>query len=272
MVKGIESRSLVDEALDPMLAVERRQGQLWTVAYVVMIGLAGVTALVSVGARLSGGLSVLALPAFRLGVILFAVAVAVYLWEKQRQLRRLMRAVIDDRVRLAELAERAERDALTGLPNRAAFSERLEQHLARTARRGGSTAVVFVDLDRFKEINDSLGHDGGDAVLRETAARLRAGVRAEDSLARWGGDEFTVLAEEGSAGALALAERLSTALRAPVKVGGHEVRVSASLGVAVTNGESHDAVTLVRQADVAMYLAKQGGRDRAELFSPILAP
>lgn len=256
-----------------MLAVERRQGQLWSVAYVVMIGLAGVTALLSMGeTSVPRQLSVLTLPGFRLGVVVFAVAVAVYLWEKQRELRQLIRAVIDDRVQLAELAERADRDALTGLPNRAAFSETLDQHLARAARRGGSTTVVFVDLDRFKEINDSLGHDVGDAVLQETAARLRVGSRAEDSVARWGGDEFTVLAEEDSAGALVLAERLSTALRAPVKVGGHEVPVSASLGVAVSVGGDHDAVTLVRQADVAMYLAKQGGRDRSELFSPIPAP
>ena len=166
----------------------------------------------------------------------------------------------------AELAHQAMHDSLTGLPNRAFFTERLTEALARTQRQSSALAVMFIDLDRFKLVNDGIDHAAGDEVLAETARRLLATARAGDMVSRFGGDEFTVLAEVHTEDeALNLADRLRTAISAPILIGARELSVGASIGVVMTDG-GDDPVAMVRDADAAMYRAKEGGRDRVVLF------
>jgi diguanylate cyclase (GGDEF)-like protein len=168
-----------------------------------------------------------------------------------------------------EMAHQALHDALTGLPNRVLVAERLEEALARSARTGCEVAVLFVDLDRFKLINDSRGHAAGDELLVTVAERLRRIVRADDVVARFGGDEFVVVCEDRSAAfeASVLAERILDALREPVLVDGQEVFLSASVGIATSDGAGGGTPSsLLRDADAAMYRAKEKGRDRAEFF------
>ena len=160
-------------------------------------------------------------------------------------------------------------DALTGLPNRALFLDRLGQALARRGRHGALTAVLFLDLDRFKWINDSLGHAAGDQLLVQVAARLTAATRSGDSVARFGGDEFVVLCEEleGEWEARAIAERLDAALSEHFCVEGRDMTVTASIGIVTTASASGaTADSLLRDADAAMYRAKERGRDRIESF------
>jgi diguanylate cyclase (GGDEF)-like protein/PAS domain S-box-containing protein len=176
---------------------------------------------------------------------------------------------VSDRKRMeVELERLALYDPLTGLPNRALFGDRLRQVLNRRGR-DTATAVYFLDLDRFKRINDSLGHSAGDAVLREVAERLTGVVRPEDTVARFGGDEFTVLCESvgGVLEAVAIADRLQRPLRHPLRLGGAELRLSASIGVAlVESSEGGDGQRLIEDADAAMYRAKERGGARTELF------
>jgi diguanylate cyclase (GGDEF)-like protein/PAS domain S-box-containing protein len=176
---------------------------------------------------------------------------------------------VSDRKRMeTELERLALYDPLTGLPNRALFGDRLRHVLARRGR-SEATAVYFLDLDRFKRINDSLGHGAGDEVLREVAKRLSSVVRPEDTVARFGGDEFTVLCESvgGVLEAVAIADRLQRPLSRPLRVGGAELRLSASIGVALVEaGEGGDGQHLIEDADAAMYRAKERGGARAELF------
>jgi diguanylate cyclase (GGDEF)-like protein/PAS domain S-box-containing protein len=163
-------------------------------------------------------------------------------------------------------------DALTGLPNRTLFHDRLKQGLAAALRRDSPLAVLFLDLDRFKVINDSLGHDVGDRVLISVARRLRACLRDEDTLARLGGDEFAILLPETSAaaGASSVADKLLTALAAPQLINGHELTVGASIGIALFPQNGSDLQSVLRSADAAMYNAKARGRGRAALFTPDL--
>jgi diguanylate cyclase (GGDEF)-like protein len=163
-----------------------------------------------------------------------------------------------DAKNVEEMAHQALHDALTGLPNRLLFLDRLQHALERAARHGESAAVLFVDLDRFKGVNDSLGHAAGDELLVAVADRLRACVRLEDTAARLGGDEFAVLAEalDDRRDAALLAERILGALQQPFELHGREVFVTASIGIAV--GESPEE-ELLRNADVAMYRAKAAG-------------
>jgi diguanylate cyclase (GGDEF)-like protein/PAS domain S-box-containing protein len=176
---------------------------------------------------------------------------------------------VSDRKRMeSELERLALYDALTGLPNRALFADRLSHVLARRGRET-STAVYFLDVDRFKRINDSLGHAAGDEVLREVAKRLNGVLRPEDTVARFGGDEFTVLCESvgGVLEAVTIADRLQRPLRDPLMAGGAELRLSASIGVALVEpNEVGDAQHLIEDADAAMYRAKERGGARAELF------
>ena len=169
-----------------------------------------------------------------------------------------------------EIAFQATHDALTRLPNRALFMDRLSHALTRRRRHPSGLAVLFLDLDRFKWLNDSLGHAAGDEVLVEVAARLREALRPGDTLARFGGDEFVVLCEDvtSEAGALTVAERLRTTLGAPIEVDGEETTLTLSIGVAYAgpHGGAETADALVRDADAAMYRAKERGRDRHELF------
>ena len=163
-------------------------------------------------------------------------------------------------------------DALTGLPNRTLFHDRLKQGLAIASRRDTPLAVFFLDLDRFKVINDSLGHDVGDRVLVSVARRLRACLRDEDTLARLGGDEFAVLLPEvaGASGSSSVADKLLKALAAPQLIDGQELTVGASIGIALFPQSGSDVQSLLRSADAAMYSAKARGRGRAALFTPDL--
>ena len=165
------------------------------------------------------------------------------------------------------LAHQALHDALTGLPNRVLVADRLEQALARSARTGSEVAVLFVDLDRFKLVNDSRGHAAGDELLVTVAERLRRVVRSHDTVARFGGDEFVVVCEDQSAAfeASLVAERITELLREPVMVDGQEVFLSASVGIAVA-GDKSSPESLLRDADAAMYRAKENGRARCEFF------
>jgi diguanylate cyclase (GGDEF)-like protein/PAS domain S-box-containing protein len=163
-------------------------------------------------------------------------------------------------------------DGLTGLPNRTLLHDRLQQALAIASRRDSPVAVFFLDLDRFKVINDSLGHDVGDRVLISVAQRLRACLRDEDTLARLGGDEFAILLPEVSSarGASAVAGKLLSALAGPQLVNGHELTVAASIGIALFPEDGGDVKSLLRSADAAMYSAKARGRGRAAFFTPDL--
>jgi diguanylate cyclase (GGDEF)-like protein/PAS domain S-box-containing protein len=176
---------------------------------------------------------------------------------------------VSDRKRMeTELERLALYDPLTGLPNRALFGDRLRHVLAHRGRNA-ATAVYFLDLDRFKRINDSLGHSAGDEVLREVAQRLQSVVRPEDTVARFGGDEFTVLCESvgGVLEAVSIADRLQRPLARRLRVGGAELRLSASIGVALVEAsEDGDGLRLIEDADAAMYRAKERGGARAELF------
>nr|WP_294550117.1 EAL domain-containing protein [uncultured Rhodopila sp.] len=163
----------------------------------------------------------------------------------------------------------AHHDALTGLPNRLLFHTRLEEALAR-ARRGERCALLYLDLDRFKAINDTLGHPAGDALLQEVTKRLRAELREEDTVARLGGDEFAVLqaAVDQAPQAALLAQRLVAELCAPYQVRGNHVDIGVSIGIAIASGESETPDTLLKNADLALYRAKLDGRGTWRFFEP----
>jgi diguanylate cyclase (GGDEF)-like protein/PAS domain S-box-containing protein len=167
-----------------------------------------------------------------------------------------------------DLAHRATHDALTDLPNRALLADLLERQLARWRRtRAGALALVFVDLDRFKLVNDTHGHDVGDSFLREVAGRLRNAVRESDTVARLGGDEFAVLVDAESAEeAVAIAERVLHSLDDHLEAGGYELFASASAGLAFAGDNARTAGDLLRHADTALARAKERGRSRLELF------
>jgi diguanylate cyclase (GGDEF)-like protein len=172
-----------------------------------------------------------------------------------------------DQERIDELARQAFHDPLTDLPNRALFADRLEHALARLNRRDQVIAVLLLDLDGFKEVNDSLGHDAGDQLLIAVSQRLRACLRPADSIARLGGDEFTILLEEITSlrEATLVAERIEDSLRTPFVLDGHEVKVTTSIGIALNSGGDIEPDDLVRNADTAMYEAKRAGKARYEV-------
>ncbi|QYJ15822.1 hypothetical protein Rxycam_01650 [Rubrobacter xylanophilus DSM 9941] len=159
-------------------------------------------------------------------------------------------------------------DPLTGLPNRALFMDRLKHALARAGRSGDVLAVLFIDLDNFKFINDSLGHEAGDRLLVAVARRLSGATRPGDTVARLGGDEFTVLLEGIADGgeAMRAAERVAEVLRDPFRVAGRELFVSASVGISVSAAGSGSVEDLMRGADLAMYEAKREGKNRYRVF------
>jgi diguanylate cyclase (GGDEF)-like protein/PAS domain S-box-containing protein len=175
---------------------------------------------------------------------------------------------ITERVRLEEqLTRQAFYDGLTTLPNRALFRDRLQQALARSERSGSALAVLLVDLDGFKQVNDSLGHDAGDQLLEAVADRFTETVRPSDTLARLGGDEFALLLDGAhETHAVGVARRLLAALEEPICIAGRELVVGGSIGIALHSGGSGQGEELLRHADVAMYAAKEGGRGRYEVF------
>jgi diguanylate cyclase (GGDEF)-like protein len=164
-------------------------------------------------------------------------------------------------------------DKLTGLSNRLLFDEQLKQSLPNATRNQESVAVIFLDLDRFKTINDNLGHTLGDRLLQNVALRLKESVRAGDVVARWGGDEFTLLlprikeVEE----VIHVAQRILLSLRQVFLIDGQELYISGSIGIALFNENSPDAETLIRHADTALYRAKERGRDTFEFYEPSLS-
>jgi diguanylate cyclase (GGDEF)-like protein len=178
-----------------------------------------------------------------------------------------------------ELAERqrletrlrtlAEHDPLTGLMNRAALTEALRRSLALAARQKWSVAVVFIDLDKFKAVNDTLGHAAGDELLRQIAARLQGCQRESDLLGRLGGDEFIVVAEalhDGPRNAVELTDKLLVQVKRPFVIDGRPVSAGFSAGIAIYPGDGDTPESLIANADAAMYQAKQHGRFRSALY------
>ncbi len=167
------------------------------------------------------------------------------------------------------LMHQAFHDSLTGLPNRALFKDRAEHALMRAKRHGDTIAVLFVDLDDFKHVNDSYGHSSGDELILQVASRLRSVMRAEDTIARFGGDEFAVLLEDvdpDSRAAVGGAERILAALEAPIPLSDMEISVRASIGIYTCTSSLDDADEALRRADVAMYAAKAEGKGRYREF------
>ena len=182
---------------------------------------------------------------------------------------RLAAVAIDHRALTDKLSHQAQHDALTGLPNRLLFQDRLGQALAQASRNGQQVAVIYMDLDRFKQINDTLGHSAGDALLRQAAARLDGCVRRSDTLARLGGDEFTVVLTEldDARDAMRVAEDIAEAMRQPFVIEDRELFVTLSLGISMYPDDGIDGETLMVNADVAMYRAKELGRDNFQWFA-----
>jgi diguanylate cyclase (GGDEF)-like protein/PAS domain S-box-containing protein len=178
---------------------------------------------------------------------------------------------VTERVELEEeLTRQAFHDSLTGLPNRALFRDRLDQALARSARSDEAVSVLLVDLDGFKQVNDTLGHDAGDQLLQQVAERFEHAIRPGDTVARFGGDEFALLLEGATEpAAVVVADRLLTSLSEPVSIAGRDLALGASIGIVLHPGgtdKGEESEDLIRHADVAMYAAKEAGRGRYELF------
>ena len=186
-------------------------------------------------------------------------------------------AIASRRIRERWLAEDkirflAMHDSLTGLPNRLQFNQHLERAVSRAKRHGTQMAVLCLDLDRFKDVNDTLGHATGDALLEEVAARLKENVRDVDLVGRLGGDEFAIVAEEVETpeGAMRLARRVCNALGAGYDVNGHEITTSASIGIALGPLAGEPIEVLMKNADLALYRAKDDGRNTFRFFEPAM--
>ena len=168
------------------------------------------------------------------------------------------------------MAFKAERDFLTGLSNRALLADRLAQAIALAQRHRKRVALMYLDLDNFKYINDSLGHSVGDQVLQSAARRLEACVRHSDTVARHGGDEFVVLLSEIEAAqdAASTAEKIIRAMAEPHLIGEHRLNVTLSIGISVYPDDGDDVAAVLTNADTAMYQAKRGGRNNYKRFTP----
>jgi diguanylate cyclase (GGDEF)-like protein len=205
---------------------------------------------------------------------LLAVRISPYMpYFGREELRKLddlagMVGVAIERCEMAEqVAFQASHDALTGLANRTMFMEHLDESLRHVGRRRTALSVMFIDLDRFKLVNDRADHSAGDVVLRQMASRLTAMTRGVDVVARFGGDEFVLFAEvDHENDAVEMAERIRQGLCVPMTVEGVQLTVTASIGVVVTSEPGCTAATLLREADNAMYEAKRGGRDQIALY------
>lgn len=193
----------------------------------------------------------------------------------ERELERAVRYAINKRKSEKRVEHLAYHDPLTGLPNRHLLQDRLEQVLARIKRRSGFGALMFLDLDNFKTINDSLGHSVGDLLLQEVAKRLRACGRAEDTVARLGGDEFVILlpdighdTQNAIGGAQAVSDKVLRSLTKTMMIDHNELHITTSIGVTILDADSKSVDTVLRQADTAMYEAKARGKDSCSFFAP----
>ena len=182
----------------------------------------------------------------------------------------VFRDVSDARIMAQKLSYRAQHDVLTDLPNRLLLNDRLSQVIALARRHGNQAAVLFLDLDRFKHINDSLGHEIGDMLLRRVGKRLVAAVRGSDTVSRHGGDEFVIVLSEvdHSQNAARHAEKIHAVLSAPYAVAQRELRVNVSIGISIFPDDGQDPATLIKCADTAMYHAKENGRNTYQFFKP----
>lgn len=180
---------------------------------------------------------------------------------------------LEQRQLLDQIEHQAYHDALTGLPNRLLFEDRLEQSIARAKRSGFPFALLFIDLDGFKNVNDTLGHQIGDELLKNVTARLSNRMRESDTLARMGGDEFAFILNDlrSPADAVRVAERYLALFQTPFVIEGHELFITASIGVCLYPNDGKDAETLLRHSDSAMYRAKHLGKNDVQTFTPDLA-
>lgn len=180
---------------------------------------------------------------------------------------------VTDRIRTERrIRHSAYHDPLTRLPNRALFQDRLAQEVGRALRAGTNTALLLLDLDRFKTINDTLGHSAGDRLLFEVARRLKSRTREGDTIARLGGDEFVLIVSElrFKEDASAIAEQLLEVLKPPIQIDEHELHISASIGIAIFPDDGDEPTTLMKNVDMALYRAKELGRDNYQVFEPKL--
>ena len=177
--------------------------------------------------------------------------------------------ITERKIAQAKLRHQAHYDSLTDLPNRILFNDRLKQGIKKAKRNGLSLALLFIDLDRFKHINDSLGHDVGDLVLKSVTSRLKSQLRKGDTLARLGGDEFIIIMEdlEKEKDASLLAQKILNVLQEPIHIDTHTLYVSSSIGISTFPQDSVDSHDLLKYADVAMYKAKEEGRNNFQFYS-----
>ncbi len=180
------------------------------------------------------------------------------------------RDITERRAAEEKILHMAQHDSLTDLPNRALFDDRLNLAMARARREGTKLALMFLDLDRFKPVNDEHGHAVGDLLLQEAARRMRRGIRASDTVGRIGGDEFVILLPEVASGreAYLVAEKIRDALEQPFAIGSLTIELSSSIGFALFPDDGQDGAALARRADAAMYAAKRSGRNAVRAYDP----
>jgi diguanylate cyclase (GGDEF)-like protein/PAS domain S-box-containing protein len=204
----------------------------------------------------------------------FPVELSLAGWEARGQafVTAIIRDITDRRQAEEQIRHLAFHDALTGLPNRLLFGDRLQMAINHARRFRQRVAVLFVDIDRFKVINDSLGHTRGDRLLQDVAERLRECLREDDTIARFGGDEFTLLLSSVARveDAINVARKILKALEAPFPQAGRDLFVTPSIGVVLYPDDGHDLETLIKNADAAMYQAKEQGGNRYQLYTPAL--
>lgn len=204
------------------------------------------------------------------GINILLLLVITILWHLSRKLAESRRQEMQAKIAHAEQVEYlAFHDGLTGLPNRSLFSQLLEQDIAEAARNNQQLAVMFLDLDHFKHINDTLGHDAGDELLKEVSQRLKDCLRESDVVARLGGDEFVIILHDvpNSAHSATVALKIISAVARAFTLEGQQCRVTASIGISTFPEDGRDEETLTNNADIAMYKAKQEGKNNFQLYS-----